>query len=126
MKYLFFLTALINSVLCFAQSSQRDTSKNDIIVIGKPFNGKDGAWLMSTTDSNDIYKVGSWNWNKKMLKQDIKIWGRLVVEKFVFEPVKFDDPNIPSQPPPQLPESRTIKTIIKAKWKIIRRKNIRS
>ena len=51
----------------------------------------------------------------------VKVWGKLLIEKIVHEPQgKSPSPKIPPPPIAQEIEGPVMRTILKAKWKLVK------
>ena len=89
-----------------------DTSKKVVYIIGQAYNDKDGAWVMSKNHIN-YYVTGIEYWDVKTEDKTVKVWGRILTEKLISTPRK------PGEPIPQEMVG-TKRTILNAKWKLLR------
>jgi hypothetical protein len=105
--YLCFMPLLFNA---------QDTSRNDVIITGKAFNQKDGAWVLSG-NGKAYFLDGVDDWDEKTENKKVKVWGRLLVEKIKSKPGKSPGPGLPPPPIPQQLGSKYKRTILQAKWK---------
>jgi hypothetical protein len=97
-----------------------DTSKHNIVVIGKAYNAKDGAWILSIGDEKHYFLDGIVSWDEKIEGKKVKVRGRLLIEELKDEPRISPAPGIPPPPIPQQIEGTIKRTILKAKWKLIK------
>ena len=93
--------------------SCKDTSKNDIVIIGQAAEEKDGAVVISNKDKKQYYLDGVDSWQESIFGKMIKVSGKLLTEEIKEIPQK------PGLPPPQ--QAPGIKmTILKPKWKLVK------
>ncbi|MES2849303.1 MAG: hypothetical protein V4685_09610 [Bacteroidota bacterium] len=98
-----------------------DTSKNTFVVIGEAYNEKDGAWVLSKTGKENYFLEGIEQWDEKIVGKKVKVWGRLLIEKLEKAPSSVSPaPGVPPPPIPQQLIGLEKRTILKAKWKLIR------
>jgi hypothetical protein len=102
--YFSFMSLLINC---------KDTSKNDILIIGRAYEEKDGAVVISNKDKNQYYLDGIDSWDDSIYGKVIKVSGRLLIQDIKAIPRK---PGLPF--PQQAPGIR--RTIIKPKWELVK------
>lgn len=97
-----------------------DTSKNNVVIVGKAYNEKDGAWVLSK-DNKNYFLNGLESWDEKNVGKKIKVWGRLLIEESKEKNREiFPTPGIPPTPIPQKREDTFKRIILKVKWKLIR------
>jgi len=98
-----------------------DTSKNDVVIIGETFNQKDGAWVDSKRNGF-FFIEGIDSWDEKIVGKKVKVWGKLLTVKITHEPQgKSPAPGIPPPPPRQeIQGVDSIKSILKAKWELVK------
>jgi hypothetical protein len=96
-----------------------DTSKNNIVVIGEAYDSKDGIWILSK-DGKNYFLDGIGSRDEKIIGKKVKVWGRLLIEKLEEKPRIPPAPGIPPPPIPQQIEGTVKRTILNAKWKLLR------
>jgi hypothetical protein len=93
--------------------SCKDTSKNDILIIGRAAQEKDGAVVISNKDKKQYYLDGIDWWDDSTFGKVIKVSGKLLIEEVKEVPRK---PGLPV--PQQAPGIK--RTILKPKWKLVK------
>jgi hypothetical protein len=102
--YFSFMTLLVNC---------KDTSKNDILIVGRAENDKEGAWVISSYDKKGYLVDGIYAWDEKTNGKIVKVWGKLLIEELKEIPRKQGLP-IPQQ------MIGIKRTILKARWKLVK------
>ncbi len=112
---------LVKLYLCFMPLlfNSQDTSKKDITIIGRAFNQKDGPWVLSK-NGKIYYLDGMDDWDEKVAGKKVQVWGRLIVEEIKFAPRKSPEPGVPPPPIYQKTWGKVKRTILKAKWKLMK------
>lgn len=99
-----------------------DTSNKDIVIVGWAYNEKDGAWVLSKDDEKNYILDGIDSWDEKIVDKEVKVWGRLLIEKVKKTPQgNSRPPEIPPNPIPQQREDTIKRIILKPKWELIKK-----
>ena len=97
-----------------------DTSKHNIVIVGKAESAKDGACVLSKGDKKLYYLDGLDSWDEKIEGKTVKVWGKLLT-KYIKPLPRKTSPEPGKIPPPPIPQQfiGLRRTILKPKWKLL-------